>query len=84
MKKSNGQTEKQKKADCIAELVRRIESMTRGMCGPDVSPKGWVKQWLKLPHPALGGRPPEDFLKDDQGRQIVINLLAQMEAGAYA
>lgn len=80
----NDRSENQKQVDCVAQLVPSVESMAQGMCDSDFSARAWVEQWLKTPHPALGGRPPEDLLSDDEGRQGVISLLAEMEAGAYA
>jgi uncharacterized protein (DUF2384 family) len=44
----------------------------------------WVAQWLKQPQPALGGKPPKSYLDTADGRDMVRNLLAQMESGAYA
>jgi uncharacterized protein (DUF2384 family) len=44
----------------------------------------WVAQWLQAPQPALGGKPPKSYLDTADGRDMVRNLLAQMESGAYA
>jgi uncharacterized protein (DUF2384 family) len=58
--------------------------MTSDSAPPDFSPKNWVEDWLKAPHPALGNRTPESLLDTNDGRRRVIGLLGQIEAGAYA
>jgi hypothetical protein len=44
----------------------------------------WLDDWLLRPLPALGGRVPVDYLESDEGCQVVIQLLRQMQSGAFA
>lgn len=44
----------------------------------------WVADWLDRPLPALGGMRPATLMDTAEGRELVSNLLAQMQSGAYA
>lgn len=44
----------------------------------------WMGSWLQTPHPALGGVSPGGYLCLVDGPQIVSDLLARMESGAYS
>lgn len=44
----------------------------------------WVAQWLDEACPALGNQKPGDFMDTGTGQELVSNLLAQMQSGAYA
>lgn len=44
----------------------------------------WVARWLDRPVPALGGLRPADLMDTGEGRELVSNLLARMQSGAYA
>lgn len=44
----------------------------------------WVARWLDRPLPALGGLRPADLMDTGEGRELVSNLLARMQSGAYA
>lgn len=44
----------------------------------------WTADWLEEPNPALGGRPPGEFMDTADGRALVSGLVAQMQSGAYA
>lgn len=72
------------RAMCIAGLIGRIEGMTKGSAPADFDAGEWVAQWLESTHPALGGVTPSSFLDTADGRQIVMNLIGQIEAGSYA
>ncbi len=43
----------------------------------------WLGRWIELPQPALGGRPPADFLDTPSGAELVARLLGSIESGAY-
>lgn len=44
----------------------------------------WVDRWLQSPVPALGDKLPLDYLGSDEDCQILVQLLRQMQSGAYA
>lgn len=44
----------------------------------------WVGKWLEQPLPALAGRAPAEFMNSATGQELVAQLLAQTQSGAYA
>lgn len=44
----------------------------------------WLASWLQTPNPALGGRLPSEYMHRPEGQQMLSQLLAQMQSGAYA
>ena len=50
----------------------------------DFDAPAWTATWLDRPLPALGGRKPADFMDTAEGQQLVSNLIARMQSGAYA
>jgi putative toxin-antitoxin system antitoxin component (TIGR02293 family) len=44
----------------------------------------WIAGWLNRPLPALDGRTPEEFVDTAEGQQLMSDLLAQQQPGAYA
>lgn len=44
----------------------------------------WVGQWLEQPLSALGGKAPAEFMNSATGQELVAQLLAQTQSGAYA
>ena len=44
----------------------------------------WLGRWLARANPALGGDKPLDYLDTADGRQMVSDLLARMQSGAYS
>ena len=66
----------------MIEQVRQMVARSGDASGFDASK--WLAAWLDAPNPALGGRPPSDYLDTNEGVQIVRRLLAQMETGAFA
>jgi len=45
---------------------------------------GWIGEWIELPLPALGGQRPAEFLGDGAGRELISQLLRQIQSGAFA
>jgi uncharacterized protein (DUF2384 family) len=43
----------------------------------------WVAEWLQRPHPALGGRRPGELMDTADGRELLTDLLARQQSGAY-
>jgi putative toxin-antitoxin system antitoxin component (TIGR02293 family) len=69
----------------IARLVGQVEQMVRESGdseGFDAGP--WVAAWLDRPLPALGGAQPGTLMDTAEGRQIVSDLLAQIQSGTFA
>ena len=69
----------------LASLIGQVQTMVD--CSGD--PAGfdaakWVSNWLEQPIPALGGRKPADLMDTPPGQEIISNLVAMMETGAYA
>jgi putative toxin-antitoxin system antitoxin component (TIGR02293 family) len=62
--------------------VRRIVQESGDPTGFDAPL--WVAHWLQAPVPALGGRPPMQFMDTAEGRAVVSQLVEQMQSGAYA
>lgn len=69
----------------IARLVGQVEQMVHD-CGDfeDFDAARWVAAWLDRPLPALAGSRPGALMDTAEGREIVANLVAQMQSGAYA
>jgi len=49
----------------------------------DFDTVAWLRQWIELPHAALGGRRPVDLIGTPTGAEAVSRLLGAMESGAY-
>lgn len=52
--------------------------------GEPFNAAAWIAAWLDRPIGALGGRRPGAFLDTGEGRELLSNLLARMQSGAYA
>lgn len=68
----------------IARLVGQVERIVRESGeaqGFDAA--RWAAGWLGEPNPALGGRPPGEYMDTADGRALVAGLVAQMQSGAY-
>ncbi len=69
----------------IARLVGQAQSQVQDSGGPaEFDAAKWVAAWLDRPLPALGGKPPGEFMDTADGRTLVADLLAQQQSGAYA
>lgn len=67
----------------------RLVGQVKHMVEESGDPKGfdaskWVGWWLDQPLPALGGRAPAEFMDSGPGQELVSQLLAQTQSGAYA
>lgn len=43
----------------------------------------WMSDWLNRPHPALGGDIPMEYLDLSEGRELLNDLLRQLQSGVY-
>ena len=68
----------------VAKLVGQADSIVRNSGAPEgFSAAEWVASWLQRPHAALGGRPPGELMDTADGRELVTDLLARQQSGAY-
>ena len=68
-----------------ARLTRLVETVVRESGDPTgFDAERWVAAFLDASSPALGGRPPREFLDTSDGRAIVFRLVMQMQTGTYA
>ena len=69
----------------LAELIGQVEEMVARSGNPTgFDAAKWVAQWLEQPLPALGGKPPAEWMDTAAGRRLVSDTVARMESGAYA
>lgn len=69
----------------FSKLVGQVQVMIEQSGDPrGFDPAKWVADWLDRPLPALGGRCPADYMDTAEGQELVSNLLAKMQSGAYA
>jgi putative toxin-antitoxin system antitoxin component (TIGR02293 family) len=62
-----------------AESIVRESGVTEGFSAAE-----WIAAWLQRPHPALGGKSPGELMDTADGRDLVTDLLARQQSGAYA
>ena len=69
----------------MAKLVGQVESIVAESGNPEgFNAAKWVAQWLEKPSPALGGEKPSAFLDTVSGQEMISDLLAKIQTGAYA
>lgn len=69
----------------MAKLVGQVESMIAESGNPDgFDAAKWVASWLEKPSPALGGERPSAYLDTVSGQEMISDLLAKIQTGAYA
>ncbi|WP_114651890.1 antitoxin Xre-like helix-turn-helix domain-containing protein [Polynucleobacter necessarius] len=69
----------------MAKLVGQVESMIAESGNPDgFDAAKWVASWLEKPSPALGGEKPSAYLDTISGQEMISDLLAKIQTGAYA
>jgi putative toxin-antitoxin system antitoxin component (TIGR02293 family) len=69
----------------MAKLVGQVESIIAESGNPaGFNAAKWVAQWLEKPSPALGGEKPSAFLDTVSGQEMISDLLAKIQTGAYA
>lgn len=68
-----------------AKLVEQVQVMVEqsgDTTGFDAAK--WVARWMEEPSPALGGNRPAAYMDNVEGQELVFNLVARMQSGAYA
>lgn len=69
----------------LLSLVGQADRLVRESGEPAGFDAGkWVAAWLERPQPALDGHRPAEFMDSATGRQIVSDLVARMQSGAYS
>ncbi|MGB3291274.1 MAG: antitoxin Xre-like helix-turn-helix domain-containing protein [Burkholderiaceae bacterium] len=67
-----------------AKLIGQVENMVQESGDPDgFDAAQWFNQWLDKPLHALNNRPPADFMTTAEGRDLLSQLLASAQSGAY-
>ena len=68
----------------ITRLVGQADSIVRDSGAAEgFSAAQWVAAWLQRRHAALGGRRPGELMDTADGRELVTDLLARQQSGAY-
>ena len=68
----------------ITRLVGQVDNIVRESGNPEgFSAAEWVASWLQRRHPALGGRSPGELMDTADGRELISDLLARLQSGAY-
>ena len=69
----------------MVRLVGQVEQMALESGSPDgFDAARWVAKWIERPVPALGNAKPADFMDTTVGQDLVCDLVAKMQSGAYA
>ena len=67
----------------LASLIGQVDRMLGNDRPADFDAAKWVANWVEQPHPALGGRRPEELFDTTTGQSLVSDLLASTASGAY-
>jgi putative toxin-antitoxin system antitoxin component (TIGR02293 family) len=69
----------------MAKLIGQVQAMVEESGDPTgFDAAKWVAEWLDKPVPALDGHRPAEYMKTNEGRELVSRLLAMAQSGAYA
>lgn len=69
----------------MAKLVGQVQVMVEQSGDPTgFDAAKWVARWIEEPSPALGGKRPATYMDTVEGQELVSNLVARMQSGAYA
>jgi putative toxin-antitoxin system antitoxin component (TIGR02293 family) len=69
----------------IARLVGQVDLMVRESgVSEQFDAAKWVAAWLDRPNAALDGKRPAELMDTADGRNVVSELIARMQSGAYA
>jgi putative toxin-antitoxin system antitoxin component (TIGR02293 family) len=69
----------------VARLIGQVETMlAESADASDFDAAKWLGRWLERPNAALDGARPISYLDTADGRQMVADLLARMQTGAYS
>jgi putative toxin-antitoxin system antitoxin component (TIGR02293 family) len=69
----------------LSKLVGQVQVMVEESGNPEgFDAARWVADWLDRPSAALGGRCPAEYMDTAEGQELVSDLIATMQSGAYA
>lgn len=68
----------------LMSLIGHVEKMVARSGASDFDAAKWLGAWLDTPLPALGGERPGSYLDTMTGQELLGNLIAMSESGAYA
>ena len=69
----------------VARLIGQVETiLEQSSSAENFDAAAWLGRWLQRPNPALDGARPVDYLDTADGRQMIADLLARMQSGAYS
>jgi putative toxin-antitoxin system antitoxin component (TIGR02293 family) len=73
----------------VARIIGEVDRMLRESGDPEQMGASfdvaeWTGQWLKQPVGALGNRRPLDYLDNAFGQETVLQIIRQMQSGAFA
>jgi putative toxin-antitoxin system antitoxin component (TIGR02293 family) len=69
----------------MAKLIGQVQTMVEESGDPTgFDAAQWLARWLDEPLPALDGKRPAEYMDTAEGRDLVSNLLAMAQSGAYA
>jgi hypothetical protein len=65
-------------------LLRQVQTIVQESGNPHGFDSAvWLRAWMSSPVPALGGVTPADYMKRQNGREMISNLLAAAQSGAF-
>jgi putative toxin-antitoxin system antitoxin component (TIGR02293 family) len=70
----------------FSRLIGQVVLIVQESGNPEgFDPGAWLSRWVDSPNPALGGVRPAEFMnRGNEGMELVSDLLAKMQSGAYA
>lgn len=72
----------------VVRLIGLTEEIIKEYGDPELSKDfdaaKWLGQWLEVPHAALGGKKPAEYLDTAKGGEMVENLLKNIAEGGFA
>ncbi len=69
----------------FAKLIGQVETIIQESGNPEgFDAAHWLKGWISRPLAALGNRRPEEFMDTSDGRDMISQVLARGQSGAYS
>ncbi len=69
----------------FAKLIGQIETIMQESGNPErFNAAHWLRDWISRPSAALGNHRPEELLYTSDGREMISEILARGQTGAYS
>ncbi|ESQ91350.1 hypothetical protein ABAC460_07220 [Asticcacaulis sp. AC460] len=69
----------------FAKLIGQVETIIQESGDPEgFDAAQWLKGWISRPLPALGNRMPQEFMDTSDGREMISQILARSQSGAFS